>query len=119
MKDRKVKTYLIAGTAVTAGFLIIRSDFSLKGMSDAMALSGICFLIAALFWTARSLHFYDLIIYGFQKFTNLWKNRNFTQRTSEGYYEFMESRHYQTNYTECYVTAAVLLIGSAVLGLWL
>lgn len=119
MRGRKVKTYLIAGAAVTVGFLAVRGEFSLKGLSDAMALSGICFLIAALFWTARSWHFYDLIIYGFQKFANLWKNRNFTQRTSEGYYEFLEGRHYEKNYTECYVTAAVLIIGSAVLCLWL
>lgn len=116
---KSFKAPAISALAVTAFFLIMRRDFSLAGFCDATALSGICILCAALFWTARSLHCYDLIIYGFQKFTNIWKNRNFTQSTSLGYAEFLAERDYKKGFGSWYAAAVCLFVCSAFLSIWL
>lgn len=116
---KSFKAPIISAFAVTAFFLILRRDFTLAGICDATALSGICLFVAALFWTARSLHCYDLIIYGFQKFTNIWKNQNFTQSTSEGYAEFLAGRNYKRGYGSWYAAAVCLFLFSAFLCIWL
>lgn len=116
---KSCKVPAVASVAVAAFFLILRRDFSLTGISNAAALSGICILIAALFWTARSFHCYDLIIYGFQKFTDLWKNRNITDAESGGYANFLEGRNYKKGYGGWYAAAAGMFFCSALLCIWL
>lgn len=113
MNSRRYRNCLFAAALVTCLFLVLRRDLSRTGISDAFALSGICFLIAALFLTARNLHSYDLIVYGFQKFTSLFKNRNFTRNSSLAYHEFLEGQTYSKHYMEYYFTAAVLIFCSA------
>ena len=119
MNGGKWKGYLLGGAVLFEFFLVIRGNCSLAGISDAFALSGICLLIAGLFQTAKSLHFYDLIIYGFQKFVNIWKNRDFTQRSSQGYYEFLQGRNYKKGFKECYITAGAMILCCVVLCFWL
>lgn len=102
--------FAAAGAAGTAAVFLWRRDFSLLGASDALAVTGICFLIAALFLTAKYLHAYDLLIYSFHKFVNIWKNRGFSSRDSQGYHEFLAERHYQKTAGAYYGTAGVLLL---------
>ena len=83
-------------------------------VSNAMAISGICFLIMALFQTARYLRCYDLIIFGFLKFKQLWKNEKFMDKHTGSYGEFLENRRYEKNYGETFAAAVCMFVCSAV-----
>lgn len=102
--------------AVTAAAIFaIRRQWTLVGLSDACALSGIIFLIIALFRLARWLRFYDLVIYGFQKFKQIWKNENFLDGQSGSYGDFVESRRYEKNYGETFIAAICMFVCSALI----
>lgn len=100
----------IAGALGTAAVFFLRQEYSLRGASDAFSITGLCFLIAALFLTAKHMHAYDLLIYSFHKFVNIWKNRGFSSRDSKGYHEFLAGRQYQKNAGAYYGTGGVLLL---------
>lgn len=99
-----------AGAGLAVFVFIWRGVPGLLGASDALALSGLCFLIAALFLTAKHMHAYDLLIYSFYKFINIWKNRGFTSRESKDYHEFLAERQYGKTEVSYYITAGVLLL---------
>ena len=71
---------VLSALALAIVIFVIRREWHLTGFSNAMAISGICFLIMALFQTARYLRCYDLIIFGFLKFKQLWKNEKFMDK---------------------------------------
>lgn len=100
----------VSGMALTAAVFVFRGKMSLAGASDAFAVSGICFLIAALFLTAKHMHAYDLLIYSFQKFKNLWRNKGYSSRESLDYHEFLAQRHYRKTETAYFAAAGVLLL---------
>lgn len=109
---------ILKSVLTAAAIFAVRGRWSLVGMSDACALSGIIFLIAALFRLARWLRFYDLVIYGFQKFKQIWKNENFLADGPQGYGAFVESRRYKKNYVETFIAAVCMFLCSiAVLGI--
>lgn len=111
-----MRSILYAG-ALAAVIFVCRRQWSLVGISDSCALSGIVFLIAALFRMARYLRFYDLIIYGFQKFKQIWKNQDFLENASRNYGTFVESRQYEKNYRETFIAAVLFLCAAVVLGI--
>ena len=84
-------------------------------MSDACAISGICFLILALFRLTRCLHFYDLVLYGFKKFKQIWKNENFMEKDTGSYADYINSRHYEKNYGETFIAAVIMFVVSVVI----
>lgn len=105
---RSVRRAAVAAAAVFA----LRRDWTLVGLSDACALSGIVFLIIALFRLAKWLRFYDLVIYGFQKFQQIWKNENFLDTQETSYGAFVESRRYEKNYSETFIAAVCMFLCS-------
>ncbi|MDO4265575.1 MAG: DUF3899 domain-containing protein [Eubacteriales bacterium] len=107
----------LSGAVLTAAVFVLRGKMNLVGASDAFAVSGICFLIAALFLTAKHLHAYDLLIYGFQKFKNLWRNKGYSSRESLDYHEFLAQRHYPKTETAYFAAAGVLLLLALLLAL--
>lgn len=117
--ERKEIVKTVFRSVVTAAAIFaVRRRWSLVGLSDACALSGIVFLIVALFRLARWLRFYDLIIYGFRKFKQIWKNEKFLSDGPGGYGAFVESRRYEKNYVETFIAAACMFLCSiAILGI--
>lgn len=110
-----IKSILWA-TALAAAVFVIRRDWSLIGVSNACAVSGIWFLCLALFRVSRNLHFYDMVIFGFKKFVQIWKNEHFLEKDMKSYPDFLESRRYVNNYGEAFTAAAIMfLISAAVL----
>lgn len=105
---------ILSATALAIIIFVVRREWHLIGISNAFALSGICFLILALFRTARYLHFYDLAIYGFLKFKQIWKNRDFMDKNTGGHGEFVENRRYEKNYGETFIAAICMFVCSAV-----
>ena len=109
---------ILKAAATAAVIFTVRRRWSLVGISDACALSGILFLIVALFRLSRRLGFYNLVIYGFRKFKEIWKNENFLADGPHGYGEFVQSRRYEKNYTETLIAAACMcLCAAAILGI--
>lgn len=106
---------MLSAAALAALIFLIRRVWNLTGMSDACALSGICFLILALFRIARYLRFYDLLIFGFKKFKQIWKNEKFLDRDTCSYADFLESRQYEKNYGETFIAAVLMFVCSAVI----
>lgn len=101
---------------VTAAVIFaLRRRWTFVGLSDACALAGILFLITALFRLARWLRFYDLVIYGFQKFKQLWKNENFLDTPATSYGAFVESRRYEKNFCETFIAAICMFACSALI----
>ncbi len=112
-----VKNILLA-VGLGAVIFAWQRNWSLIGVSDACALSGICYLILALFRFTRYLRFYDLIIYGVHKFTRIWKNEKFSDKAMGSYGEFVAGRRYEKNYGETFIAAVSMLVCSAaVLGI--
>lgn len=109
-----LKTIMWAVFAAAAIF-VLRRHWTFVGLSDACALSGIIFLILALFRLARWLRFYDLVIYGFQKFKQIWKNENFLDTPETSYGAFVESRRYEKNYNETFIAAVCMFTCSALI----
>lgn len=108
-----IKNILLSITLAAVIFLL-RREWQLVGVSNACALSGICFLILALFRTARYLRFYDLVLYGFLKFVQIWRNKNFADHVTGGYEEFVRTRRYEQNYGETFIAALLMFLCSAV-----
>jgi len=100
--------------ALAIAIFLVRREWHLIGVSNAFALSGICFLIMALFRMSRYLRFYDLMIYGFLKFKQIWKNRDFLDKSTGSYGEFSQSRRYEKNYGETFIAALCMFLCSAV-----
>ncbi len=88
----------------------IRQDWNLLGVSNACTVSGICFLCLALFRVSRNLHFYDMVIFGFQKFKQIWKNEKFLEKDSCSYADFLASRRYEKNYGEAFTAAGLMFV---------
>lgn len=99
---------------------IIRREYSLLGISDAFAISGLMFLILALFRTAKYMRFYDLPIYGFKKFIEIWKMKEPSKSHSKlgNYGDFVQSYEHEKNYGETYILAAMMLIIALLVGAW-
>lgn len=115
--ERYIKN-LIYATTIAAILFVIRRQWNFMGVSDACALSGICFLILALFRRARYMRFYDLFIYGAMRFKSLRKNPEMTDKTFGSYGEFVEKRQYEKNYMESFIAAVSMFVCSfAVLGI--
>lgn len=106
---------ILHAAILAAVIFAVRHHWTLVGVSDACALSGIVFLIMALFRVSRYLRFYDLVIYGFQKFKQIWKNENFLEDASKGYGAFVESRRYEKNYGETFIAAVCMFACSVVI----
>lgn len=109
-----IKSIVYAALLAVAVFAV-RRQWTFVGFSDACALSGIVFLIMALFRLARWLRFYDLVIYGFQKFKQIWKNENFLDTPAGSYGAFVESRRYEKNYGETFIAALCMFVCSALI----
>lgn len=109
-----IKSILSAVVLAVLAF-IWRKNWSLIGVSDACAISGICFLILALFRLTRCLHFYDLVLYGFKKFKQIWKNENFMEKDTGSYADYINSRHYEKNYGETFIAAVIMFVVSVVI----
>ncbi len=103
------------GALLAAAVFAVRRQWTFVGLSDACALSGIVFLIIALFRLARWLRFYDLVIYGFQKFKQIWKNENFLDTPTSSYGAFVESRSHEKNYGETFIAALCMFVCSALI----
>ena len=99
-----------AAAALAAVIWAVRRQWSLIGLSDAAALSGICFLILALFRLARYLKFYDLIIYGFTKMKQIFKNKEFLDTDTGTFAEYTAKTRYENSYIEAFIAAAVMFV---------
>lgn len=100
---------------------VIRREYSLLGISDAFAISGLMFMILALFRTAKYMRFYDLPIYGFKKFMEIWKIKEPSKKNSKlgDYGDFVQTYEHEKNYMEAYVLASLLLIVAFLVGAWI
>ena len=118
MIDRKkLCGYVIAAAGLSVLFTL-RLGFSFRGVTDAVTLSGISFLILALFRTARYLRFYDLPVFGFKKFVELWKKDYKKGGSSVGeYHEFVKEVVHVADFKEAYAVSATCLLASAALSL--
>lgn len=106
---------ILSAALLAAVIFAVRREWGAVGISDACALSGICFLILALFRAARYLRFYDLIIFGFQKFKQIWKNQNFLDEATGSFGAFVEGRRYEKNYGETFIAAICMFVCSVVI----
>lgn len=111
IQRKRVIRCAVTAILVAAAVFFVRREYSLFGISDALALSGLMFLILALFRTARYMRFYDLPIYGFKKFVEIWKMKEPSKNNSKlgNYGDFVQTYEHEKNYGEAYLTAAVLL----------
>lgn len=91
---------------------LLRREHGLVGVSNACAVSGICFLCLALFRVSRNLHFYDMVIFGFKKFKQIWKNEHFLEKDMKSYADFLENRRYVNNYGEAFAAAGIMFLVS-------
>lgn len=107
-----IKT-IVKSVFLMAVIFLIRKNWNLIGLSDACAVSGICFLCLALFRVSRNLHFYDMVIFGFKKFKQIWKNQHFLEKDMKSYADFLENRHYVKNYGEAFAAAGIMFLISA------
>ncbi len=106
MNKRKLVTECLVSGVLSGIVYLVRKDWSIIGMVDALTIIGICFLIRAMFLTTKKLRFYDLTIYGVKKFVELWK----TQPSTIGkYHEYMHTIRHEEQYKESYVVAITLL----------
>ena len=106
---------VLHGALLALAIFVVRRQWTFVGLSDACALSGIVFLIIALFRLARWLRFYDLVIYGFRKVKQIWKNENFLDTSEGSYGAFVESRRYEKNYVETFIAALCMFVCSALI----
>ena len=53
-----------------------------------------------------------MVIYGFQKFQQIWKNENFLDTQETSYGAFVESRRYEKNYSETFIAAVCMFLCS-------
>ena len=103
---------------LTIAIFFVRREYSLLGVSDAFAISGLMFMIMALFRTAKYMRFYDLPIYGFKKFVEIWKIKEPSKKNSKlgNYGDFIQNYKHERNYMEAYFLAAVMLLIAFVVG---
>jgi len=99
---------------LAAAVFVIRQDWNLVGVSNACAVSGIWFLCLALFRVSRNLHFFDMLIFGFKKFKQIWKNEHFLEKDMKSYADFLENRRYVNNYGEAFAAAGIMFVVSVV-----
>lgn len=118
LQKRNLARLGAAGAAMVCLVFAVRREYSLLGVSDAFAVTGLLFLILALFRTARYMRFYDLPIYGFKKFVEIWRVKEPSSKNSKlgNYGDFVRNYTHEKNYGEAYVLAAVLLAVSAAAG---
>lgn len=114
-RQKKLLQYLTTAVIIALIIFLVRPLKNAVGVSDACAVTGILFLITALFRYARFLRFYDLIIFGFLKFIDIWKNDKFSGKDSRTgqYHEFVSRQVHERDYMEAFFTAGVFLLLSA------
>ena len=83
MQKRNLARLGAAAGAMVCLVFAVRREYSLLGVSDAFAVAGLLFLILALFRTARYMRFYDLPIYGFKKFVEIWRVKEPSSKNSK------------------------------------
>ena len=103
---------ILASVLLAAVVFAIRREWNLIGVSNACAVSGILFLCLALFRVARNLHFYDMVIFGFKKFKQIWKNEQFLDKDSGSYADFLANRRYAKDYGEDFTAAWIMFVVS-------
>lgn len=122
LNQHRLKRYLIAAAVMIFVIMAVwRRNFSIVGFSDACAITGICFLILALFRTAKYMRFYDLIIFGGKKFMEIWKNEDLSRKGSRvgQYHEFVQNQEHEADFKEVYLVTACCLICSVAVLLFL
>lgn len=113
LDGKRMCRYLLMACILTGAFLgIFLGKPTASNVADAVSLTGILFLILALFRTAKYLHFYDLPIYGGKKFAELFRKYEKEESTLGEYHEYVQSLNYRINFIEAYVTAGILLFSS-------
>lgn len=118
IQKKSMVRYGIAAVILAGGLFAVRREYSLLGISDALAIAGLMFMILALFRTAKYMRFYDLPIYGFKKFVEIWKVKEPSKKNSKlgNYGDFVQNYVHEKNYAEAYVLAAALLVTSYAVG---
>lgn len=112
--------YGIAAALLVMVLFALRREYSILGISDALAIAGLMFMILALFRTAKYMRFYDLPIYGFKKFVEIWKVKEPSKKNSKlgNYGDFVQTYEHEKNYAEAYLFAAALLILAFAVGVF-
>lgn len=118
MIDKKRLTRYVFAAIILTGLFTLRLGLSLVGVADGITLSGITFLILGLFRIARYLRFYDLPVFGFKKFAELWK-KDFKKRGSSvgEYHQFVEETFHQVDFKEAFGVGGLFLFMGMVLSL--
>ena len=114
--DKKWMQYGIGGGILALLLFIGGKEYSMLGISNACAITGILLLNVALFLTAKNLGCYNLIILGSKKFIALWKNKGLSS-AEDGvgqYHEFVINYGYKRVYKEPYIIASVLIVASII-----
>lgn len=108
--------YGISVLVLTMMCVLLSKELSLLSISNACAIVGIFVLNWALYLTAKSLGFYNIIIFGFKKFMEIWKHKDLTHEGSKvgQYYEFIGNFHPEKNYKEPYIVALGLIVVSLI-----
>lgn len=120
IQRKSMARYGIAALLLVTVLFAVRREYSLLGISDAFAIAGLMFMILALFRTAKYMRFYDLPIYGFKKFVEIWKVKEPSKKNSKlgNYGDFVQTYEHEKNYAEAYLFAAVLLVLAFVVGVF-
>ena len=95
IQKKNMVRYGISAALLVSILFAVRREYSLLGVSDAFAISGLMFMILALFRTAKYMRFYDLPIYGFKKFVEIWKVKEPSRKiaaNSAGSHAFFKMR---------------------------
>ena len=118
IQKKNMVRYGISAALLVSILFAVRREYSLLGVSDAFAISGLMFMILALFRTAKYMRFYDLPIYGFKIFVEIWKVKEPSRKNSKlgNYGDFVQNYVHKKNYAEAYVLAAALLVTSYAVG---
>ena len=118
-KDKLLQYGAVSVGLTAVFFFLILREMNLFNLVDSFTLSGICFLILALFRTARYLHFYDLPIYSGKKFMELFRRADNREPKVGQYYEYIRTLEHPVDFKEAYVIAAALLLGSMLMTVFL
>ena len=100
IQKKNMVRYGISAALLVSILFAVRREYSLLGVSDAFAISGLMFMILALFRTAKYMRFYDLPIYGFKKFVEIWKVKEPSRKNSKlgNYGDFVQNYVHKKNY---------------------
>lgn len=113
VKDRWMKC-CVGSICLLGIVMILGKGYSLVGISNICAIAGILCLNFALYLTAKSLGFYNLIIFGFKKFMEICRNKDLSHQGSKvgEYHEFIANYRHEKNYKKAYIIAGVLIVVS-------